>query len=62
MKNRVASTPISSSSSSSVMKSPRRLDIARLPTLDQVHELEDRHLQRVRVAAERGERRLQFDA
>ena len=61
MKKRVASTPISSSRSSSVTKSPRRLDIANVsPPDDEVDELDERHLDRVGVAAQRGHRRLQL--
>ena len=55
MKKRVASTPISSIRSSSVTKSPRRLDIdARRAALDDVDELQDQDLEPVRVAPERG--------
>ena len=60
MKKRVASTPISSSSSSSVTNSPRRLDIAaRSAPSTRCTNCRIRHLEQVGVAAERRERRLQ---
>ena len=59
MNQRVASTPISPISSSSVMKSPRALGHRRArAALDDVDELQQRDLEPVGVAAERGDRRL----
>ena len=60
MKKRVASTPISSISSSSVTNVAAALGHRRaLAALDEVHELHDRDLERVGVAAERRHRGLQ---
>ena len=59
MKKRVASTPISSIRSSSVMNSPRRLDIDdALAALDEVHELQQRDLELVGIGAGRRHRGL----
>ena len=58
MKKRVASTPMSSISSSRVTKSPLRLDIRlRSPPSTMRDHLHDRRLEAVRVDAERRERR-----